>query len=710
MCMLCKFLNYAVGRAFVCLLFLSLPAHAQVVPAELDLGGVRLAIPALIRPLIQVKMNELKGNQATYLQKLAQADLYLPVIAEILQENGVPEVFKYLAFFDQNPQDDKVFWQLPEALVERLGLQKNKNIDETSNTISVAQAVAKQLKNNQGSLNNWLLTLLSYRQGAENAQGYFTNKLPQLNLQNLILNKKLDLSNALHPDILEFVAHWTMFKDVLGRNPSAPTTLVRYKQTSNKTLKQIAEEFQIKPTEIAQYNDWLTDDTAIPTDKDYEVLLPVSTGSPSTEVEIQTSRGGEIDFNTYEDNAFETTEAVETVTQKTHTVVKGETLFSISRKYGVPVANLKQWNLMNASATISIGQQLKVAETQTKTSLPTTKTTQTTQTTQIHTVQAGEGLFKVARLYGVSAGEIRTWNNLTSDNLNVGQKITIKKTKVGSEPKTNTPTPTPPKETTQTKLAYSLRVLSSKTVPIQMTALGLRLTFTTEARQKVQKYVDKLVESPPAYFRQMETIDTYMPLIERELQQAGLPLDFRFLPIQESALKATAVSKSNAVGYWQFKKESAVEEGVIVNEAIDERMNIVASTIGAINYLKKSQLMFGNWVNALLSYNMGRTGAKNQIAKTYTQNLQGVESMQITGDTHWYVMKFLAHLVAFDDEVGVSKPTQILTDYTQGSKKTLAQIAQEQKTTLQILQPHNQWLKRGIVPVGKTFSVIIPEK
>jgi membrane-bound lytic murein transglycosylase D len=84
--------------------------------------------------------------------------------------------------------------------------------------------------------------------------------------------------------------------------------------------------------------------------------------------------------------------------------------------------------------------------------------------------------------------------------------------------------------------------------------------------------------------------------------------------------------------------------------------------------------------------------------------------MDITGETHWYVLKFLAHLIAYNDELGISTPNKILTDYTQGAKKTLLEIAKENKTTVKDIAPHNQWLRTSAVPAGKQFSVIVIRK
>ncbi len=682
-------------------------ARAQVVPTELVLGDVKIALPAPIRPLVKLKVLEIKDSDG-FAQKLADADMYLPVVAEILEEQGIPEAFKYLAFFDHTNPQDKVFWQIPEKLSNELNLEKENGIDETASLTSVAKAVAQQLKTNQGSLKNWLLTLISYHEGAGKAQNYFATKLEQVNLQNLILNKRLDLSDNMHEDVLSFVAHWIVFQDILGKNPQPTATLARYKTPENKTLTQIAEDLQINPQTLNALNEWIEPDMPIPAGKAYEVLIPLSTESPSAEVEIITLRGGEFEYRTVEETSSEEF-------NQTYTVRSGDTFFGIARQYGVSVADIRAWNLFGANHVLKPGDEIRIGTTLPANAPEKTKQkpkempTKDTQAGKAHIVASGETLSKIARQHNVTIANIRAWNSLTSDNLKIGQKIIIQNTLPA--PITTKPKPAEKPAPTPTGLAYHQRTLNAKTVPSQMTALEMQLNITPQAQGMIQKYVDKLLEYPPHYFKILDRADGYMPLIEQELQKAGLPLDFRLLAMQESALIGNAVSKSKAIGYWQFKEPSAKEEGLIINVSIDERMNIVASTKAAVNYLKKSQLMFDNWVNSMLSYNMGRTGANNEIAKTYkNQKLQGAKVMQIHANTHWYVLKFLAHMVAFDDELGLSSPTVPLTTYTEGAKKTLAEIAKENKTTLEALKPHNFWLKTSAVPVGKTFPVIVIDK
>ncbi len=108
---------------------------------------------------------------------------------------------------------------------------------------------------------------------------------------------------------------------------------------------------------------------------------------------------------------------------KTHTVVAGEGLFSISKKYGVTVDNIVTWNNLTSSA-INVGQTLIVSapvNNKPASQLPTSANATT------HTVVAGEGLYSISKNYGVTVEEIKQWNNLSSNAIDVGQVLVVKK-------------------------------------------------------------------------------------------------------------------------------------------------------------------------------------------------------------------------------------------------------------------------------------------
>lgn len=112
-----------------------------------------------------------------------------------------------------------------------------------------------------------------------------------------------------------------------------------------------------------------------------------------------------------------------------HQVGEKETLYAISKRYGATVDAIVQAN-PGADAGLEIGQILKVPYTP-KTTAPR-KADGTT-----HVVAAKETMFSIARQYNITVDELKQWNNLTDNNLSIGQEIVVKK---GNTPRPVTPT------------------------------------------------------------------------------------------------------------------------------------------------------------------------------------------------------------------------------------------------------------------------------
>ena len=97
-----------------------------------------------------------------------------------------------------------------------------------------------------------------------------------------------------------------------------------------------------------------------------------------------------------------------------HTVVKGDTLYSLSRSYGVSVDRIREANGMSPSSVLKAGQKLLIPGKASPTAV--TK----------HTVAKGDTLYGLARSYGVSVDAIRSANGLSKDaTLKIGQVLGI---------------------------------------------------------------------------------------------------------------------------------------------------------------------------------------------------------------------------------------------------------------------------------------------
>lgn len=116
------------------------------------------------------------------------------------------------------------------------------------------------------------------------------------------------------------------------------------------------------------------------------------------------------------------------ITNSRHTVVKGESLYSISKKYGTTVNAIKHSNRLKG-AYLSIGQQLliPVGDANTTSQAPSSRqlTANEPNSTQ-HRVAQGETLWSIAQRYQVSINNLRSWNNLLpTDALQINQLLTI---------------------------------------------------------------------------------------------------------------------------------------------------------------------------------------------------------------------------------------------------------------------------------------------
>ncbi len=127
----------------------------------------------------------------------------------------------------------------------------------------------------------------------------------------------------------------------------------------------------------------------------------------------------------------------------TYVVQRGDTLYSIAKRFGVTLEQLRQLNGIGSDNLIHVGQQLIISTAPITATPPPPPPAGATATplpdgTLVHIVQHGETLFSIARRYGVTVEQLRRLNGIGSDNLiHTGQRLVI-----STAPVTATPTPT----------------------------------------------------------------------------------------------------------------------------------------------------------------------------------------------------------------------------------------------------------------------------
>ena len=242
-------------------------------------------------------------------------------------------------------------------------------------------------------------------------------------------------------------------------------------------------------------------------------------------------------------------------------------------------------------------------------------------------------------------------------------------------------------------------------VPSKMEFGGIQLKISEGARKEIQEKVNSLTKSQKYFMIKVQRAASYFPIVEQVFEQEGVPSDFKYLAIQESGYVSDVISSSNAVGYWQFKKATAIEMGLRVDAKVDERLNIVSSSRGAAKYFQQNNLFFNNWVHALQAYQMGAGGAQRSL----TNIESGAKTMHITKKTYWYVLTFLAHKVAYEQAVELARNSAPkLYIYKKGENKSLKEISKNTDSPLDSLKKYNKWLKAKTIPSDKSYAVIIP--
>ncbi|MBD0333432.1 MAG: lytic transglycosylase domain-containing protein, partial [Chitinophagaceae bacterium] len=122
----------------------------------------------------------------------------------------------------------------------------------------------------------------------------------------------------------------------------------------------------------------------------------------------------------------------------------------------------------------------------------------------------------------------------------------------------------------------------------------------------------------------------YFPVISEKLQFNGVPDDFKYLCIAESNLQSGAISRSGAVGYWQFMSYTAPGYNLEISSQVDDRHNIEKSSDAACQYIKMAYNKFGSWTAAAAAYNCGQGGYNTAATFQQTTNYYDLQLSEET--------------------------------------------------------------------------------
>jgi membrane-bound lytic murein transglycosylase D len=206
----------------------------------------------------------------------------------------------------------------------------------------------------------------------------------------------------------------------------------------------------------------------------------------------------------------------------------------------------------------------------------------------------------------------------------------------------------------------------------------------------------------------------YRQMIQRVLDEEGVPQELIHLAQAESGFMPRAMSSAAAGGMWQFVLFRGQEYGLTRNQYIDERMDPEKATRAAARHLHDLYTEFGDWYLALAAYNCGPLVVQNAVERTGFADFWELRNRGVLpAETTNYVPIILAMTIIEKnaaeyglDNIQMDPPLDYDTvDLSAATNLTL--VSDLIETPLPQLTELNPALLHGIAPEG--YSLHVPK-
>ena len=208
----------------------------------------------------------------------------------------------------------------------------------------------------------------------------------------------------------------------------------------------------------------------------------------------------------------------------------------------------------------------------------------------------------------------------------------------------------------------------------------------------------------------------YMPIFEEALDAYNLPLELKYLPIIESALNPSAVSRAGAGGLWQFMIGTGKMYGLESNSLVDDRRDPIKATWAAARYLKDLYDIYHDWNLVIAAYNCGPGTINKAIRRAGGETDYWSIYNYLPKETRGYVPAFIAAnyvMTYYCDHNICPMETDIpeSTDTIQVNKSLhFQQIADLCNVPMDQIRSLNPQYKKEIIPgESKPYTLRLPQ-
>ncbi|HMM11069.1 MAG TPA: LysM peptidoglycan-binding domain-containing protein [Bacteroidales bacterium] len=357
--------------------------------------------------------------------------VYFPMFEEMLDRYNIPLEMKYLAMVESalnptagSPMGAKGLWQFMYGTGKVYGLKVTSLVDDRFDPLKSTEAACQHMLDLYNIYEDWLLVMAAYNAGAGNV--------------NRAIRRAGGVKNywAIWPYLPRetrgyvpaFIAVAYVMNHASEHNlyPAHPGMMMYGTDTVTVrdliSFDQLNELLGVPMADLRFFNPQFKQGI-IPATPDQPYILRI----PSQYVGAFLDNEKEVYAYVTRKGVMQQTliEEVKKVSeQRVHTVKSGENLGIIAKKYGVTVKQLQTWNNLK-STNLKVGQRLSIYTSGTPASSPGEPPVARSTQTTTHTVQKGETLSSLAIKYKCSVTDLREWNNLKSNTLQIGQKLRV---------------------------------------------------------------------------------------------------------------------------------------------------------------------------------------------------------------------------------------------------------------------------------------------
>lgn len=245
---------------------------------------------------------------------------------------------------------------------------------------------------------------------------------------------------------------------------------------------------------------------------------------------------------------------------------------------------------------------------------------------------------------------------------------------------------------------------------------------TYAQNERVQSYIEYFTGPARRHFEiYLSRLARYEPMIRERLRDGGLPQDLVYLALIESGMNPNAVSRSRAVGLWQFIQPTGVRYGLDVDPWVDERRDPFLATDAAVRFLRELNNRYGSLYLAAAAYNSGPGKIDRGLNRYDFGALAGndvffalAEEPYLRRETKDYVPKLIAAAIIAKQPArygftNIVPLAPFVYDSVQVTDAVgLDVLARISDTTQAALEELNPQLVRRLTPPGRTVWVRVP--